>query len=78
VPQSAFFELAQLGRIYLFSRGFSGKQAVCPDHRSRPTLAIGNLTGPEAERMLGISAGGNESGFGNPVLGPSARRNGDS
>src|SRR3954469_2866338 len=57
--QAPFFETSQLGRIYLFSRCFSGERATCPDPGKRSgkagTLAIGNLTVPGPKRILGIS-----------------------
>ena len=41
---------------YICFRGvFRGKTAACPDHRNIRTLAIGNLTGREPKRILGIS-----------------------
>src|SRR6476619_3260849 len=55
LSQLQFFETSQLGRIYLFSRGFYGRAGGASGHWNRPTLAIGNLTGPGAKRILGIS-----------------------
>jgi hypothetical protein len=52
---------------YICFRGvFQGEKAARPGDRNRPTLAIGNLTGPGAERILANqrAANGNEAGLG--------------
>ena len=56
LPQHAFFETSQLGRIYLFSRGFQGQDGGrAGGHRNHRTLAIGNLTAGWPKRILGIT-----------------------
>jgi hypothetical protein len=52
---------------YICFRGvFKGEKVLCPGKRNRPTLAIGNLTGPGAVRILANqrAASGNAAGLG--------------